>query len=521
MGLIYNTDKRAAIPRWRNHIIASSAGEVTPLGINIIQSPFDYTKNSLAEQIFSWNKYKTLYHAADLFSSAYTLGIEQEFKDIAEFLFQNRDKISAVLLRQIEKVLFDEPNSIDALEINFDFYSEEGKTKIIKEVGIIRNSLKKEPKNPLAWLELARNHSMLGNVEKSIVSINNALQVNETSDRFVLRSAARFFHHLGDNEKAHGIIKKSKNVQLDPWLLSSEIAFASILERRSTFLKKGKEFIKSQKFTPFQISELASAVGTVEFGQGDLKNAKSFFKTALLNPNDNSLAQVLWFHEYFPFMNISDEQLKIPLAFEAQSQSYYYHKKYKEACKSAIRWLNDEPYSTRPVRLASYISTIFLNDSATSIEILKHGLKVNPNDLRLLNSLCYNFLLENRIDEAEKCFKKYKSDNVKNESLETNIALVATTGLYYFRIGKIELGRKSYMESIDFAVKHKNDYLHALAIANYVREEMIICRNSNPSCDRLKINSLISKLNDLTKNSKHSDVIELKNKAMAEYDRIK
>lgn len=233
------------------------------------------------------------------------------------------------------------------------------------------------------------------------------------------------------------------------------------------------------------------------------------------------MAQVLWFQEYFPFLNITKEQLKIPLAFEAQTQSFYNEHKYEEAYKSALRWLNDEPYSTRTVRLASYISTIFLNDSNKSIEILKHGLKVNPYDLKLLNSLTYNLLLENKIEEAEKYFNKYRSENLKSEPINTKVALLATTGLYGFRTGNINLGRQNYLESINFASKQKNDYLSAIAIANYVREEMIIYKNKHSMSDISKVHTQMAKLIDLSKNLKNDDVLNLTNKAVMEYSKIK
>ena len=520
MGLIYNTDKRSAIPRWRNHLIALGSGELSPLNNNAIKSPLNFSKETLHEQIFSWNKYHTVAHAADLFSAAFTLGIEDEFKDVAIFLHQNRDHISDFLFHQVSEFLGESKSNPLALEVQFDFFTDEGQKKAINDLSRIRTYLKKEPKNPLAWIELARNHSLLGNIEKSVSAIHTALHVNDTSDRFVLRSASRFFHHFGDDEQAHSIIRRSKNVKVDPWLISSEIAFSSILNRRSGLIKIGKEIIKSQKFSSFQISELASSVGTIEFNHGDLKTAKSLFRTALLEPNDNSLAQVLWFQQDIPQLDISQEKLKIPLAFEANTQSFYNEKNYEEAYKSATRWLNDEPYSTRPVRLASYISTIFLEDNNKSIQILKHGLKVNPNDLKLMNSLCYNLLLENNIAEAEKYFDKFKFNDIVKETADTKIALVATTGLYHFRIGNIELGRKYYLDSIDYASKQKNDYLHAIAVANYVREEIIMYKTKKLSNMEL-IKEQIMKLTDLTKNTKHDDVLCLKNKVLFEYNKLK
>ena len=520
MGLIYKTDKRTTIPRWRSHDLALEVGELSPLQMGASSVSLDFRHGALIEQIFAWNKYRTIPHAADLFSSAYAMGIENDFLDIATFLYKEKDNISKVLLRQVTEVLGISKDEL-LLDVNFDFFTEEGKKRTISEISRIRHYLKKEPNNPLAWVDLARNHSLLGNIDKSIMAIETALHVNDTSDRFVLRSASRLFHHLGDDERAHSIIRKGQNIKFDPWLISSEIAYSSILNRRSGLIKNAKEIIKGKKFSPFQISELASAVGTTEFFEGDFKNAKSMFNTALIQPNDNSLAQVIWFHEYFPYLlELSAEQINIPLAFEAQTHLYYNSGDYKSACKSAIRWLNDEPYSTRPVRLASYISTIFLGNNSQSIEILKHGLKANRTDLKLLNSLCYNLLLEDDISEAEKYLGKYKNSVITSEPVETKIAIVATTGLYNFRIGNIDEGRKSYLESIEFAIKQKSDYLQALAVANYLREEIIVYKKGNIKRDKLIIISLVDKLKGLTIKARQSDVLRLSTNVLREYDAI-
>jgi len=513
VGVIFETDKRRIIPRWRNHKISLNSGVLLPVTNKIIDSPIDFSANSLTEQINSWESHKSLGHACDLFSSAYVLGIESEFTNLAEYLYLHKENISNVLLRQVEKVIDPNSSKLEDIDVQLDFFSKEGQEKIRSEISRIRTYLKKEPNNPIGWIELARNYTFLNHQEKAKNSVLSALTTDKNDNRFVLRSAARFFHHYDDSDRAHHIIKKAKNLTSDPWLMSAEIAFSTILKKTSRNVKKAQKLVTSNVYDAFHISELASAVGEVELSNGSYSAARKFYSKAMIKPTDNSAAQVLWIRKDLPGLDKFYHKNIVPLAFEANAHNAYYNDDYKEAYISAMRWFQDEPYSTLPIRLASYITSTFQGEHKKSISLLEHGLKINPTDNLLLNNLTYNLLLDNQTEKAEFHFKDIIKKEVKDFKDDESVPIIATAGLIYYRKGMPEKGREYYEKAIKLAKTRKNNYQVALATANYAREELK-CKSEN-------LEKIISRLKIVTKSVPEKDVAILTKKVLSDFEKYK
>ena len=511
-GVIFEVDKRRIIPRWRNYGLSQSSGILVPTNSIVKETPVNYSNLTLSEQIKSWKTYKTLGHASDLFSSAYVLGIEEEFKDVAFFLFEHKSQISSKLLQQVERIIFPEKVVIENKNVP-DFFSDEGQNKIKNEISRIRTYLKKEPKNPIGWIELGRNFLLLNNTDAAKKSVLAALQTNDTDNRYVLRSVARYFHHTKDHERAHEVIKKASNVRKDPWLLSSEIALASINDKQSRNLKDGFKLVDSDIFDPFHISELASALGTVEIISGNYKSARKLYNKALLKPNDNSIAQMLWQRKELPAFNLMERNINLPLAFEAKAFKAYYEGRFNQSYENAIRWFKDEPYSTRPIRLASYISATYQENYDKSIKLLKHGLEINPYDLQLINNVTYYLLLENRPDDALYYFKDIIKKGLEEFNENSRISLIATAGLIYYRTKQPIEGAKFYEKAIKIAKARGDDYQTALALANFAREELMV-KSEN-------IDSIMARLEKSCSGRTEDDVILLFNKVKTNYKKYK
>jgi hypothetical protein len=49
--------------------------------------------------------------------------------------------------------------------------------------------------------------------------------------RFALRSAARFFLHVGKPDDAQTILRRSEATRRDPWLMAAEIAVSTVADR--------------------------------------------------------------------------------------------------------------------------------------------------------------------------------------------------------------------------------------------------------------------------------------------------
>lgn len=117
---------------------------------------------------------------------------------------------------------------------------------------------------------MARAYTTIGLKEKAEKLIRMAVYL-DPQNRFVARAAARFFIHIGDNGRAADVIRKTGYAKYDPWLMASDISIATVRGKRSGYIKRGQQIAFSDNYNSFSISELASALGTIEMEDGSRK----------------------------------------------------------------------------------------------------------------------------------------------------------------------------------------------------------------------------------------------------------
>jgi tetratricopeptide (TPR) repeat protein len=341
---------------------------------------------------------------------------------------------------------------------------------ISKKLNHIRKRLIDYPYNPLLWLELARLHSILGNNLKAERSLSVGHTLSNGVNRTITRAYSRFFYHIGETDKAHEIIRKSPLILSDPWIMSAEISYSIKRNRFSPNIKKGIELIDSKNYASFEISELASMVGTIELHNGSAKNAKKFVQKSLEAPNDNSLAQAEWLSRHIDHIGFSFWLEKVDFAFEAKAHEYLYEKKFPESLKEGFNWVIDQPFSKRAVQFSSYIACALLNDQKSAIEICNFGLRSNPENFEIINNLVYATALDNQIIEAKEWLSK--SILLAHEE-KHKIFIYANEGLIHFREKNPELGRISYKKAFELAEKLKEENLKYSAQVNLLRQEYL------------------------------------------------
>ncbi len=512
MAVIYNTEQRRIIPKWRSLKLAALNGELNPISKK--QTPILITPNNyLPEQKKAFKENRNIPTAGDLLSSAYTLGIESDslYVDVAKYIMDNAN-INTSLYKLAEKIItnksfIENSQIIQDIDIHTIFDFEKYRSGIRK----YKSYLKDEPKNPVGWIELGRLYTLVNLNEKAEKCIETALALDK-NNRFIVRSASRFYHHLHHDDRALSIIKNSEFAASDPWLISADIAYSTILKRHSKQTKRALEYLNSKSVDNKTTTELASAIGTISFINKDYKDARKYFKQSVILPNDNSLAQYSWMSKDAHLEEIDISKFNIPLNFEVKTQALYNSRNFNEAFENALRWQNDEPYSTRPIRLASYISSTFLNDIKTSIELNRKGLEINPNDAGLFNNLVYELTMDGQVEEA---YEKFIKHSLKEINHDENITLRATWGLILFRKGDFENGRKYYKEALSIAKKMDNNYLYSLGIANYAREEIRVAN------DRGMINDLMDQVIKACKDSKELDVALFYKNVLSDYEDFK
>ena len=389
--------------------------------------------------------------AGDILSSAITLDEKHIATEVAEYLYSYPNTISVthdlagkILGKPISPATIPKPNNL---------------------IHQLKQTLHRHPKNPLAWIELARIYTTKGQTQKAERAVIAAINL-APSDRFIVRAAFRFYVHMHDYEKAFYYVKKGVNFSADPWLRATEINAAILNDNKLKNVKKfDPNLIPSNKL--FHYSELIESVGILDLIGGNSRKAKKNFKIAWADPSENVVAHGEWvIRNYFPSF-ATDADLDMGLSSEALAWHNYYRLQLKEALYYARSWILQEPYSTHPFLCASQIACLIGNPSE-SISLAQEGLIANPDDISLKNNLAFAHLKLNNIGAAKGILDTYP----KALSDRDKIFNLATTGLLNFKKGDIELGRSLYQQSIELSGKIDDRRLMAKATLHLAIAEL-------------------------------------------------
>lgn len=456
MAATDETGDRRAVPRWKSLRDALRSGELDSASIGKGQS-IDGTQFIL-EKEKDWAENKSISFAVDLVSAAVVLGRSEAATDAAEFILSAGDLASPAAITLAEKVL--------GIEVPKAEYNSLSQGAIRQEIAILKNRRIEEKRNAFVWLDLARSYMLLGHVE----SANDALRVAyglAPYDRFVLRSLVRFLLHTRKPDEALQLLRSNPKTPSDPWLVASETALSSVLNKTPKFIKLGQRLVQDSGLSAFHTSELASALGSFEMFAGNNKSANKMFRLALRGPNDNALAQIVWSSKRTGFKEIEEGILALPNAAEAVALDHHNNGRWSETVQQSKVWADEESFSSRPYLLASGVSASLLKDPKTGLEIAKAGLPTNPGHPGLLNNIAFCHALLGHHDAA------LNSINQIDRKLITTsdaICLLATIGLAHFRAGNVAEGVANYEASIDAAKRAGKTMLQVLAKLYFGRE---------------------------------------------------
>ncbi|SFW85920.1 tetratricopeptide repeat protein [Chitinophaga sancti] len=465
-----NKDRRV-LPSFRSIKKTILLGETESLSIN----NRTFNKSNIAHYITDFNKYRTLSFAGDLISAAVVNNISNDPNVInaAEYILSKPNESTSAQIKTAGSILNIKSNGVRN-EINgiLEFIESNNQSVIHEKIKQLKSLTKQIFGNAFVYVELARLYSIIAQNDKALKSILIAKSLSP-NNRYVLRSFARLNTHFNDIDTAHTALKKSNLISHDPWIIASEIAISSIKGKTSAHIKRGIEILNSKKYNSFSISELASSIGTIELIQGNRKKSKSHFNQALINPNENSLAQVEWANtrdKLFDSFNINDYNVKSN--YEALAFDQLNKNEFRNALKNAEAWFLEMPFAKRPISLGHYISSIYLEDYESSINFCLAGLIGNPNNAMTINNISYSYAMLGDTDRAFEYLRKVEINNV--QEIETKVCLIATHGLSLFRSGLYEEGRQKYSEAIAEAQKNKLESYTKLAIVHLINEEIRI-----------------------------------------------
>ena len=456
---------RRIIPRWRDSSVAANTGELKPLtGPRSVHS---VTSEELANRISDWRKHQSLAFATDLVSAGIVLGAEGngEVKRAVGYIRSLKENAPMSATR-LATFVARGPQDITQtpIELNDDKSIQTSSREQIKE---LKTRVRNYPRNALAWVDIARHYAMLGASRQSVRSMDIGLAISP-DNRFVLRSAARLYVHVGEEDKAYEILRRSPATRRDPWLRAAEIAVAGLTNKVPRRLRSTRKGLSTGNFDPAHISELASAVATVELTAGSVKSARRLFNLGLREPTENAVAQADWATDHISGISLNEHHFRLPRTFEARAVEHFAELEFSECVAECGRWLDDEPFSTRPLELATYTLIVGLEDYQAAIAFARRGLISNPENFLLRNNLIVAIAEDGCVDRAKKEYEVIKPSNL--DDWERTYWL-ATRGLLAFKEYDEQRGRKLYEEAVACARSQPDEQSEALALVHWAYEE--------------------------------------------------
>ncbi|PBJ09894.1 hypothetical protein [Pseudomonas sp. ACN5] len=312
----------------------------------------------------------------------------------------------------------------------------------------IRNSLRINPSNTLAWVDLAREYISLGQGQPAERAMSVALGLSP-GHRWVSRVASRLYIHLEEFDRSHSVLARHPGLKHDPWIASAELSVSQLIGRTSRNLSAARR-IQELGLHPRHTTELASSLGTLEIESGAMKRARKYFRDSLLDPNRNTLAQALWVEQTHDIKSASHLQVQsLEIAYEAKARESYILGEAESAINHSLDWLEAEPFSSKPPVLASYIAS--LDDRYEQIiRITDRGLIANPSNsilklnrayaqLALINPLCPT---QSDVDKVAGWMSLF--DEELKEGGPNRAQALANYGMLCYRMGALEKGRIYY-----------------------------------------------------------------------------
>lgn len=469
MTVFRGDENRTMIPRWRAWKITRQSNEILPLtrrGEGALTSSGLSDAGRLDEmerRAASFVANPGVHSAADLVGTALSLDLtEHESVANAANLLCDHPDAPVNSRRMAERVLGidgrdtagDEaqPGAIDIHEVH-------------ARAARLRMRTRREPSNAICWADLAHAQTTSGSSSAAVKSMRVALALAPTN-RFILRAAARLHLHRDDFGQAHDLLARSPRRLHDPWILAAEIATANLAKLPIMNVRAGRQMLESG-FEPVHISELASALATLELQAGNVKKAKKFLKQALEKPTENAVAQAEW-SAARGLDIVEPEQLKISRGYEARALHARRTGNFHEAMRSGLLWLEDQPFAVDPATFTSYIAALLLEDYDTAIAACELGRIANPDEPILINNLAYSLACSGQPEKALEVINKY-SDRLSPREFAT---MTATRGLIAYRLGDLHKGRQLYEQAIRTLPKDLDRRVVSVAVIMWACEEV-------------------------------------------------
>ena len=233
MSIFVEEKDRKVIPVWRKFSLNLHHAELSSTHSKD-SKPDTISVNEFEIKLAEWKTHRSIAFASDFVGTAITLGYQDNahVKEAAQFIHDN-PKTSSRLASAI------------ALNISKPENASPLKNPLSPQINELRNEIKLLKKHLLlythdaiAWVNLSRTYTCLGQPRQAERAMRVALHI-APNNRFILRTAVRLFIHIGEHQIAHDLLINAEATPHDPWLMSAEIASASIANKKPRYIKRG------------------------------------------------------------------------------------------------------------------------------------------------------------------------------------------------------------------------------------------------------------------------------------------
>ena len=411
----------------------------------------------ISKAVSEFDAHPTLGLASDVLRFSTMVGVlDSRLDNAATYVLKQTTPVPEGLYRTADSVLRKVKGSLPSVEMDFD-----AGEPVSFSIRRLRAWLRIYNRDGLAWSDLARSLAANGNNEGARRAITTALFLYPNS-RLVLRNATRFHLHNKDPERALHLLHHHERTKADPWLMAGHIAISSIVGRESKLLKRGRQLIEAKRLTAADSTELASSIATLELHSGATRVAKKLFNISLVSPNQNTLAQIEWASNQLKLVpDLPAQWLNFPDSAEAGYYRAIFDGDFSTALARAIGWCQYEPFASRPLIAASFLSSM-QGDHHAAVEYAKKGLATEPHDITLLN----NLLFAAANDSASHDLNGLAHQILSLQRKEPNPQTLANFGMLAYLSGELQKGSMLY-EAAWAQSRRKNQHEQAANILSF------------------------------------------------------
>lgn len=455
---------RDVVPRWRSVRQTVEAGEfqTRPDRRPLTEPQVEALEIAAAQ----WRQQPNQVSASELTGAALVSGEREVGADAAAFLARQG---ATPLLRNLGTVsLAASPTTgLNNLDVSHESLSDL-KAFFREQLARQKRRLKQDPRNAIAWADLARRYTALGQFEHAERALSVALSLAPDS-RYLMRSAARFYVHIDRPRSAHRLLRDSARTLEDPWLLAALLAVGSVAKVPTIGTGSARRIMADDNFRMIERSELFSEVATFEMRAGAKRKAKDLFRKSLTTPTDNSLAQIGWAAHRLTGFEVRVENVDIPFKDEALARAASQAGDWTVAVTHGLRWLRDQPFDSSAATMASYALSVGLERYEEAANVAEFGLISQPGHPALVNNLAFASI---EMGDLTRASGVLASANPSAMELADRVAILATIGLMAFRLGDVEGGRRGYADSISLARVGARKPMEVMGRLMLFREEL-------------------------------------------------